>query len=359
MNLGTERRTNSNRRLELVIRTTDDFQRVPVRVVAEKLSKIQTSVIHLGDFLTGSEFRARGGSTELVRRKCSLFISDVSLGSFVSTLELPSPGSTSEGGPDLGEEAIAKLRDMISIIETGEDIAPIIDSSLADPRHRTRIIKDLRGVWPEESDQLDLQMSFAQGTASRLTPRGRLLLDGLLSRERDAEQMQVKGVLGTAHAVPGESYVRLTGPDGNVRCHITPEQLETTRNLLGKPTMIYGEAEFDLAGNVREITNVARIEPFTETSLQRLFQGDRELVLREPVEISIGFQGGRWMAENSELGIFASHEDYEQCLSDFQDEFFFAWDQYGTTDDSDLTVGALELKRALRELVLGECDDHT
>ena len=310
--------------------------------------------MHLGDYLTGNEFRARGGSTDYVRRRCSLFLSDVRLGSFVSTLELSPVGGTVEGGPDLGQEALAKLREVVDLVEAGEGVAPRLSGSLSDPRHRTRIIKDLREVWPEESEHVELQVSFAPTASSRLTPTGRLLLDGLLSRERDAETMQVKGVLGTAHAVPGESYVRLTGPDGNITCHITPEQLESARGLLGRPTLIFGEAEFDLAGNVREVENVARIEPFTETSLQRLFKGDRELALREPVSISIDFQGGRWVAENSDLGILCSDEDYDECLAAFQEDFFFAWDQYGAVPDSDLTLGAKDLKRALRELVEGE-----
>ena len=255
-----------------------------------------------------------------MRRRCSLFLSDVRLGSFVSTLELSPVGGTVEGGPDLGQEALAKLREVVDLVEAGEGVAPRLSGSLSDPRHRTRIIKDLREVWPEESEHVELQVSFAPTASSRLTPTGRLLLDGLLSRERDAETMQVKGVLGTAHAVPGESYVRLTGPDGNITCHITPEQLESARGLLGRPTLIFGEAEFDLAGNVRKVENVARIEPFTETSLQRLFKGDRELALREPVSISIDFQNGRWVAENSDLGILCSDEDYDECLAAFQEE---------------------------------------
>lgn len=347
-------RSDSGRRFELVIRTTEPGQKVPVRLIVEKLDRLQAALIHLGDYLTGSEFRARGGSTDYVRRRCSLFLSDVRLGSFVSTLELSPVGGTVEGGPDLGQEALAKLQEVVDLVESGEEVSPRLNGSLTDPRHRTRIIKDLREVWPEESERVDLQVSFPGSDFARLTPTGRLLLDGLLSRERDAETMQVKGVLGTAHAVPGESFVRLTGPDGNVTCHITPDQLEIARSLLGRPTLVYGEAQFDLAGNVREVENVGRIEPFVETSLQRLFRGDRELALREPVSISIDFHDGRWLTENSELGISCSDEDYDECLGAFQDEFLFAWDQYGNAADSDLTVGARELKRALREIVEGE-----
>jgi hypothetical protein len=117
---------------------------------------------------------------------------------------------------------------------------------------------------------------------------------------------------------------------------------------------VYGQAEFDSAGNVREITAVDRFEPFRELTLQRLFKGDTELVLRQPVSVAIDYNDDLWIAENDDLGIVAANEDYDVCLQDFQDEFFFAWEEYGRAEDSQLTVGARNLKRSLTELVLGE-----
>ena len=76
------------RKIELVIQASDPKQKVPVRLVAEKLNRLQAAVVHLGDYLTGSDFRARGRSPESVWKKCTLVVSDVRIGSFKATLEL-------------------------------------------------------------------------------------------------------------------------------------------------------------------------------------------------------------------------------------------------------------------------------
>lgn len=342
-----------SRSVDLVIRTSDPSQKVQVRAVVEKLDCLQAALLHLGDYLTGSDFRARGGSTELVRRKCTLYVADVRIGSFGATLELEPSMATTEGEPNLGEEAVAKFQEIVALVEREQDIESRVDLSITNPRHRTRIIRDLRDLWPDEREQLDVKVSFRGQEASQLTTTGRLVLDGLLYRQPDPEQVSVKGILGTAHVMPGEAFFRITGPDGRITCRITKEQQESAGRLLGKPTIVYGQAEFDSAGNVREITTVDRIEPFRELTLQRLFKEDTELVLREPVTLSIDYRDDLWVAENDDLGIVSTGEDYDACVQNFQDEFFFAWEEYGRVEDSQLTVGASNLKRLLVGLVQG------
>jgi hypothetical protein len=340
--------------LKLTIRASDPSQKVQVRAVADKLGRLQSALLHVGDYLTGNDFRTRGGSTELVRRRCTLLISEVRMGSFEATLELEPFQPTASGGPSLGEESIHKLREVVALVESENAIESKVDQSITEPRHRTRILKDLRDLWPEEEDKLDVEVGFDGAPQSRLTPPGKLVLEGLLSRQRNAEQVSVKGVLGTVHILPGDPFFRITGPDGRVTCRMSEEQREDARTWLGKPAIVYGQAEFDSAGNVRQMTSVDRIEPFRELTLQRLLRGDDELVLRIPVAISIDFRDSMWVSENEDLGIVCVSEDYDECLQNFQDEFFFAWKEYGSADDSTLTVGARDLKRALTHLVRGD-----
>jgi hypothetical protein len=340
--------------VRLVIQASDPAQKVEVRAVVDKLDRLQSALLHLGDYLTGSDFRTRGGSTELVRRLCTLYVSDVRMGSFDATLDFGPFGPTTEGEASLGEESVEKLHQIISLVENEPEVESRVDESIEDPRHRTRIIKDLRDLWPEERDHLNIGLTIRGQQSSPLTPKGRLVLEGLLSRQRDAEQVSVKGILGTAHVMPGEAYFRIDGPDGRVTCHMTEGLLETARSLLGRPTIVYGQADFDSVGNVREITTIDRIEPFRELTLQRLFRGDTELVLRQPVTVSIDYRDSLWVAENDDLGIVSANGDYDTCLQNFQEDFLFAWQEYANADDSQLTVGGRNLKRSLLSLVHGE-----
>ena len=322
--------------------------------MADRLYRLQAALLHIGDYLTGSDFRQRGGSPAAVRSKCTLYIAEVEMGSFKADLEVatPQPQST-DGEPGLGEAAIAKLSEIISTIEESPEVESSIDSTVTDPRHRTRILTDLLEVWPDEREGLDVRMAFLGSSQSSLSPIRKLVIQGLISRQKDAEQASVKGILGTAHVTPGEPYIRLTGPDGNIRCRMTSQQRESASQLLGRPAIVLGQAEFDSAGNIREIESVDRIEPFRELTLQRLFSGEEEMVLKEPVTVSIDYSENQWIASNDDLGIVAMDPDYDNCLKEFQDEFFFAWREYGKADDSLLTVGARDLKRTLRTLVQG------
>ena len=341
-------------RVNLVIRTSQGEEKIAARVVADRLYSLQAALLHVGDYLTGNDFRQRGGSSGVVRQKCTLFVSSVSVGSFSASLDLAPQLPTADGEPSLGEASVSKLHELISSIESPAGIESRVDEAITDPRHRTRIMKDLIEIWPDEREGLSVEMAI-QGQAPRpLTQIGRLVIEGLLARQRDAEEASVKGILGTAHVTPGEKYIRITGPDGRITCRMTSEQQESASRLLGHPAIVYGQAEFDIAGNIKEIASVDRIEPFRSLTIQRLFSGEEELVLRNPVSVAIDYREDQWVAENEELGILAMDEDYDDCLGSFQDEFFFAWKEYGTADETTLTAGARDLKLALRSLVLGE-----
>ena len=73
----------------------------------------------------------------------------------------------------------------------------------------------------------------------------------------------------------------------------------------------------------------------------------------EPLTVSLGDRDGIWTMESEELGIIAMGADYEDCLKDFNDEFLFVWDAYGSADKAALTAGARELKRKIGSIVKG------
>lgn len=346
--------SSERRNLTLRLTLANSDSPVPVGVVADRLWVVQAAMYHLGDYLTGSDFRVRGGSTKAVRKKCELVIRQVQLGSFSSVLELPTGGFMAEGEVGLGPAALEKLSELVTAVEAATPIEEAVERAISEPRHRSRVVRDLVNLWPSEREGVTVSLGFSGGEQTSLSSRGRLVLEAIASREREAEESSVKGILGTAHVNPGAQYIRIVGPDGTVRCQVGDELQADVARFLGRPVIAYGEAEFDNAGNIRELNNVDRIDPFAGLSLQRIFSGDDELVLREPVSIAIDFQEQRWVAENRELGVFASNSDYEECLREFQEEVFFAWRQYGAADDAELTPGARELKHALRVLVTGE-----
>jgi hypothetical protein len=134
---------------------------------------------------------------------------------------------------------------------------------------------------------------------------------------------------------------------------MSAEHEAAARRYLGKPVMVYGEADFDAAGNPREMVNVTKIEPFSEIQVQRIFSTDTELKLSSPLTVAVDFRDDHWVMEHEDLGIIATDSDYEKCFRDFNDEFLFVWNEYGNADEAALTSGALELKKKIISVVRG------
>jgi len=305
-------------RVGLSIQSSEDGARIPARTVADRLYSLQAALLHIGDYLTGSDFRQRGGSPSAVKKKCTLYVAEVAVGSFSASLELASQPTATKGEAGLGEASLAQLNRIVHAIESSTEVESSIDGALTDPKHRTRILGDLLDVWPDEREGLTVAMAFSDTESTILSPTRRLVLQGLIARQSDAEEASVKGILGTAHVTPGEPYIRLTGPDGRITCRMTNEQRESASRLLGHPAIVYGQAEFDSAGNVREMVSVDRIEPFRELTMQRLFSGDEELVLSAPVSVSIDYREDQWVAANDDLGIVAMGSRTSPAARPFQ-----------------------------------------
>jgi len=76
------------------------------------------------------------------------------------------------------------------------------------------------------------------------------------------------------------------------------------------------------------------------------------LTLREPVMLRPFYSNGNWNIENEDLGIMVVAPSLDQCLLDFQEEFFILWTEYAQAPDETLTEDAKDLKHRIRALVL-------
>jgi hypothetical protein len=310
-------------------------------------------MFHIGEALTGSDYRVRGAPPESVRKRCTLVFSNVAMGSFHATLELEDQQGILDGTP-LGEETISTFHDLVEKIETSEEPEAGLNRILTDRRHRARIISDFSAFWPEEREGHALSFEVPGLQKITMSPSRRLVLDGLEHRLEAQEITSVRGVLGTLKVAPGKRKImRVIGPDGQINCLMTIEHETTARKLLGKPVMVSGEADFDAVGNPREIVDVKRIEPFKEIQLQRIFSETSELKLAAPLIVGVDFREDHWVMEYEDLGIISTNTDYEGCFKEFNEDFLFVWAEYGSAEDAGLTEGARELKRKITEIVRG------
>ncbi|MHB8566713.1 MAG: hypothetical protein ACYC9U_06395 [Nitrososphaerales archaeon] len=338
------------RSIEIVLEGKGDRNRIPIEDISEFLERLQILVNHLGDYLTGSDYRSRGRSPDFVRSRCTLVFKSVRVGSLKAELDLEDQQTTLENVPTLGQESLRKFYDLVSIVEKGADLENSLEEMIERPLHRNRIIEDMYKIWPEDRGAYRAKVRIEDKSMIEMPPERKLALQGLLSNV-DRKQTTVKGVLGTLRVAPRKKLMRVIGPDGQIACEF-PEQLEeTARGFLGKPVIVYGGANFDAEGNVKDIPDVTKISPFTSIELKRVFAGKDEFVLRDSLVVSIDYAQDAWVMKNKELGIMATSPDYDECLKEFGDQFAFIWKEYGNSSDANLTKDAKALKQQIIQYV--------
>jgi hypothetical protein len=343
------------RQVELVIQSSGESKNVPVAVVVEKLRQFQASITHAGDYLAGGTFRRSGPSQESVSERCALVVTKASTGSFRATLALQDTQTTLGDHETLGEEAMDRIALIANCVEEGKEVERRLGEIIPDPQHRARIIDDLCGVWPTEGERVKVSLAIAGSGVPELTPRGQLVMKGVLTNleRQGARAASVRGVLSIMSVDPSPQVLKVVGPDGSIRCTYGKEFMETAKSLIGRAATVYGEAEYDAKGQVREIVNVTKLERFDEVTIQRAFEVGRELVLKNPLPLAVEYIDGLWSMECEDIGLLATAEDYDDCLQRVQDYLFFLWDEYAQEDDSKLSPGAKKLKTRLLALVRG------
>ncbi len=328
-----------------------DGRPIPIANAAEFLNQLQNLVNHIGDYLTGSDYRSRGHSPDFVRKRCSLVFKNVEVGSFKAQLELEDDQRVLEGYATVGEASIQTFYDLLAKVTGEGELEDSMNNMIQHPLHRSRIVEDIYKMWPDEHGVYRIKFRTPRAELLELNPGHKLTIEGLLSRFRTRKVSSVKGVLSMIEVAPKEKVIRVIGPDGRIKCIFPKEQEETAIRLLGKPVLVYGEANFDADGNVREIAEVSQIKPFSHLELLRIFSNAEELQLSQPLVVAVDYRDNMWVMENEELAVSSIAIEYEECLRDFNSAVLMVWKEYAKADNKELTKDAIELKRKILQYV--------
>ncbi len=109
----------------------------------------------------------------------------------------------------------------------------------------------------------------------------------------------------------------------------------------------------------RYLNNVLNIpqedipHPFEKLFFGKIAWEGYSFQLNREISLQLSFSEGWWEGICEELNIFVSSTDPEDCIRDFQEEFYVLWEEYANEDDENLTADARELKYKILELVKG------
>jgi flagellar basal body rod protein FlgF len=333
----------ADRSIDLSLESTGDIRGVAIKDAANFLYELQLLINHLGDYLTGSDYR-KGPSPESVSKRCELFIKEIETGSVKATLQLQDKQLALEGAT-LGESSIDKFHEIMDIIANGKEIENNLKRSIDHNLHRTKIIEDLHKLWPNEKDNYLVRI-FYSNKEIKLESDTKLLVEGLLHRN-ETQKTSVKGILGELKVMQNKRMRIIGGPDGNIGCTFSKEKMDQVKKLIGKPVTVFGDADFDSYGSIKEMTDIEKLERFTEFKLHRILSEEKEITLSYPIIVDVDYSDDQWILKNDELNIMGFGETYDESLKEFNEEFVFVWKEYGLANDNDLTYDAQLLKKNL------------
>lgn len=332
--------SSNSRKLNVHLESTQGGTQLSVKIVTRLFDSLQKSIYHIGDYLVGSGFRERGHSIDEIQNKCELVFQNVQIGSFDANLMLEDVQTTLTGQLTLGEKSLSTFYELIENIEKNDKINKII----AEPNHRVRILSDINKIWPSNIDTYRVKIKNHNNKIIYLKPNKKEYLEKLLQKENASDTEIIRGVVTTMSAYPSD-MIKISGPDGNIS--LSTENFEFSTKYYRKPVTVHGSPRFDAAGNIIEISKITKIEDFNKTALKIILSNGKELQLKKPLPIGIDWQKKNWIMKNLDLGIITTSKDYDTCLKEFKDEFYFVWTEYGLTNDNELTKSGLNLKKKI------------
>lgn len=77
------------------------------------------------------------------------------------------------------------------------------------------------------------------------------------------------------------------------------------------------------------------------------------LILKDNLSISVDFdqESQEFVLEYSEMGIVVGAESREDLMSEFCEDFYWVWQEYGKGDVSSMSEGAVKLSQRIKDMV--------
>ena len=82
----------------------------------------------------------------------------------------------------------------------------------------------------------------------------------------------------------------------------------------------------------------------TRVPLKRFVSGAELLVSEKPIQITLHFEDGYFIAENETLHIVATGESTTEAVDDFSEQLIHFYNYYSALDDGDVTGSAVSIK---------------
>ena len=322
-------------------------ERIPATEMVGAIQHIQTVIYHIGDYLNGTPNRPKGDFPQVVKDQCTLFITNLEIGSVVAEMQI---GDAQTGLPGLdgtyGERAISLANDLIELISHDDASLESLHEKIENPHRVNKILKEIDAMWPNAQSKRSLNFGFGGNPRKRLNPDRKSVIQSLLHTPLEKYEKEVFGRVIEIR-VDEKRKIQIDTPEGVIDCHYTPDIEDAVREVIGEFVTIRGMMMPQKTKFILSIDNEVSIDHVLQYHLKTMEKDGIDIDLIEEVLIDVDFEDDYYIASNDDLGLLSAKPKMKQVIDEIQEELAVLWQEYVAVGESELTSSGKDLRKKL------------
>jgi len=319
--------------------------------VGNMLVSLQDMAWQMGYYLEGVPYREAGTHRKEILQKYDLLFRDIHNGSIdieVVPSEEWKQETFGEAGADLpGYRAISKLTDVFERIEKSDK--KTLSHVVKDPAYRARLLDDAANIIPAE-EGYTLHITGEGGRRFSFKSKDRERIEGLKETHELKVGLESRiGVLAQLR-VDGGKTIRLERIGEKVGAEYPIEIEAEMRKWLGHPVQIFGQAQRDSKGVIKEF-RVSRVEPLKSIELVPFTHDDLSFSPVQKTTVNVDYTEGNWRLSVPGINATGYGDAYEKALEALREHIHVLWDEYVDCDETVLGDTGLLLRKLLMKLL--------
>jgi hypothetical protein len=327
---------------------------VPFKTLADVLDGIQNTFYYIAMEITKREVKSRARIPMDILQACELRRVLEKPGSYQVVAEISAPVEAEIfQGLDLGKSVLDKYMETARWISESEDVRDI-EKIFPETRHRTRILKSIEKYSPREGD--DWALVFEDGVDKRyigtINAKARKRITQAINMPMYST-MTITGKLMRIHLDEYKMYIQYPPTGKLLDCHYSPESEDFIIESRNGYIQLNGMIEADESGNPQKIVKVNYIQELDLSPVKlSIIRGENiTLKLSKPIIMEPLFENQEIVLYYDDFNIIASGQNRDEAVKDFEQDFIWLWQEYALADDDSLSVDAITMKLALKDMV--------
>lgn len=322
-------------------------ERIPATEMVSAIQHIQNVIYHIGDYLNGTPNRPKGDFPQIVKDQCTLFITNLEIGSVVAEMQI---GDAQTGLPGLdgtyGERAISLANDLIEVISHDDVSLEGLHEKIENHHRVNKILKEFDAMWPNTQSKRALNFGFGGNPKKRLNPNQKTVIQSLLHTPFEKYEKEVFGRVIEIR-VDEKRKILIDTPEGVIECNYTSDIEDAVREVIGELVTIRGMMVPLKRKFILSIDNEVSIDDVSQYHLKTMKKDGIDIELIEEVLIDVDFEDDYYIASNDDLGLLSAKPKMKQVIDEIQEELAVLWQEYVAVDESELTSSGIDLRNKL------------